>query len=145
MSTNRSIFQASPFRPAYGLQPVRYGMGAIQTVRMGDWLDDLTGGSTDAILAELDSWIVKLPVGAAGDYTKKRDECMAKSTISQYKCLYDLFQEIKRDYKDDGSPTAAPPVVPPTPKPAASGLPILPIAIGAVGLAGLLYFVLGKN
>jgi hypothetical protein len=134
---NRSIFQASPFRSSYGLQPVR------QTV-MGGWLDDLTteitGEDVGGLLADMDSLIAKLPVDAAGNYGKKRDDCLAKPTIAQYKCLYDLFQEIK-NHKD----SAAPPVTPPAVKPAATSLPIVPIAIGAVALAGVLYFAFGRN
>lgn len=135
---NRSLFQASPFRPAYGLQPVR-----AQSV-MGSWLDDITGGLTDEVkplLDELDSWIMKLPVDVAGNYSKRRDECMAKPTFSQYKCLYDLFQEIKN--RDDAP--AAPPKPPAaSPAPASTGIPSWAIAIGGVALAGVLYAAFGK-
>jgi hypothetical protein len=105
------------------------------------FLDDLTGGGVGEILSELDSLILKLPVDVAGNFSRRRDECVAKPLISQYKCLYDLFQDIKRAYRGDGTP--APPVIPP--KPPSTGLPILPIAIGAVAVAGLLYFAFGRN
>jgi hypothetical protein len=132
---NRSLFQSSPFRSTYGLHPVRpRGLGQ---------LDDLTE-AVQPLLDEFDSFISKLPIEVAGPYAKRRDECMAKSTLSQYKCLYDLFQDVKRAYKDDGSPTAPAPVKPSTPPPS-SGLPLLPIAAGAVGLAALLYFAFKGN
>lgn len=137
---NRSMFQASPFRPSYGLQPILQGPSMGQE----GFIDDLTGGSISDILGELDSFILKLPVDAAGPYAKRRDECMAKSTFSQYKCLYDLFQDAKKAYRDDGSPVAPTPVKPPT-QPPSSGLPILPIAAGAVGLAAILYFAFGRG
>lgn len=130
---NRSIFQSSPFRPSYGLQPARYNMG--QGI-----LDDITGGSVSEILKTLDEWILKLPLDVAGNYSKRRDACVAKPFWSQYKCLYDLFQDIKRDFKDGPS---APPVTP-TPKPP-SGIPILPIAIGGIAAAALLYLAFGRG
>jgi len=134
---NRSLFQSSPFRSAYGIQPMRRPL-------MGQegFLEDLTGDLAP-LMADLDSWIMKLPVDVAGNYAKRRDECMAKSTFSQYKCLYDLFQDIKREYRDDGEPVN--PVVKPTPPPPpASSLPLLPIALGAVGLGAILYIAFGR-
>lgn len=129
---NRSIFQSSPFRPSYGLQPASYNMGQLE-----DFLgEDITG-----LLGEFDSFLLKLPVDVAGNYGKKRDECIAKPFLRQYKCLYDLFQEIKKAYKDDGTPVTPTPTKPP-PK---SELPILPIAIGAVALTAILYFAFGRG
>lgn len=140
---NRSMFQSSPFRASYGVQPI----ALARTVRIGqqpfvgNFLDDLTGGGdVGGILSEMDALILKLPVDVAGNFSKKRDECVAKPLISQYKCLYDLFQEIKKAYEGKGTPVNTPP--PPPPK---SELPILPIAIGAVAAAALLYVAFGRN
>jgi len=109
---------------------------------VGNFLDDLTGGDVGSILGDLDQLILKLPVDVAGNYSKRRDECIAKPLISQYKCLYDLFQDIKKAYKDDGTPAKPPP--PPPPPPPKSELPIVPIAIGAVAAVALLYVAFGK-
>jgi len=137
---SRSLFQASPFRPSYGVRAVRVVMG--QQPFVGNFLDDQTGGDVGSILGDLDQLILKLPVDVAGNYSKRRDECIAKPLISQYKCLYDLFQDIKKAYKDDGTPAKPPP--PPPPPPPKSELPIVPIAIGAVAAVALLYVAFGK-
>jgi hypothetical protein len=136
---SRSMFQASPFRASYGVQPVRV-MG--QPVFQGNFFDDLTGGDVGGIMKDLDELILKLPVDVAGNYSKRRDECIAKPLISQYKCLYDLFQDIKKAYKGDGTPVATPPPPPPPPK---SEFPIVPVAIGAVAAVAILYMAFGKN
>ena len=137
---SRSMFQASPFRPSYGVQPVRVVMG--QQNFQGNLLDDLTGGDVGGIMKDLDELILKLPVDVAGNYSKRRDECIAKPLISQYKCLYDLFQDIKKAYKGDGTPVAPPPPPPPPPK---SEFPIVPVAIGAVAAVAILYVAFGRN
>lgn len=134
---NRSMFQSSPFRASYGVQPIAMG----RPVRMGQ-LEDILGDDVTGLIGDLDGLILKLPVDVAGNFSKRRDECVAKPMISQYKCLYDLFQDIKKAYKDDGSPVAPPPPPPPVAK---SELPILPIAIGAVAAAALLYVAFGRG
>lgn len=138
--SRHSLFQASPFRPSYGVQPmVVMGQREFQ----GNFLDDLTGGDVGGIMKDLDELILKLPVDVAGNYSKRRDECIAKPLISQYKCLYDLFQDIKKAYKGDGTPVATPP--PPPPPPPKSEFPIVPVAIGAVALVAVLYAAFGRN
>lgn len=139
---NRSFFQSSPFRPSYGLQPML--QPARYQVQMGqDIISDIFGGDISALSKDFDSFLLKLPVDVAGNFSKRRDECIAKPTLSQYKCLYDLFQDMKKAYKGDGTPVT-PPVNTPPPAPK-SELPILPIAIGAVAAAGLLYFAFGRG
>jgi len=135
---NRSIFHSSPFRPSYGVQPVRV-MG--QPVFQGNFFDDLTGGDVGGILKDLDDLFLKLPVEVAGNYSKRRDECIAKPLISQYKCLYDLFQDMKKAVEGK---TPAPVPLPPPPPPK-SELPILPIAIGGVAAVTLLYLAFGRG
>lgn len=134
---SRSMFQSSPFRASYGVQPIALG----RTVRMGQ-LDDLLGEDITGLLSDFDSLLLKLPVDVAGNFSKRRDECIAKPMISQYKCLYDLYQDIKKAYKDDGSPAVPVVVPPPAPK---SEFPILPVAIGAIAAAGLLYLAFGRS
>jgi len=131
---NRSIFQSSPFRPAYGLQPI---LQQSPRPAMGGILDDIAGDLT-ALNNEMDSFFQNLPVEVAGPYAKRRDECMAKPTIFQYECLWALFQEMKR-----GTPPAPPP--PPPAPPATSSFPIVPVAIGAVAAIGILYIAFGRG
>lgn len=130
---NRSIFQSSPFRSAYGLQPI--GQPVSRPV-MGDIFSDV-GGELKALNDEMDSFFQSLPVEVAGPYAKKRDECMAKPIVLQYECLWALFQEMKKG----GQPAPTPPPAPPP----AAPFPIVPVAIGAVALVGVLYFAFGKN
>ena len=139
---NRSIFQSSPFRPAHGFQPaaVRYRIGQQQ--RVNNFFDDLTGGDVTGILKDLDELFLKLPVDVAGNYSKRRDECIAKPLISQYKCLYDLFQDMKKAYEGKTPSTTPPPPPPPPPK---SEFPIVPVAIGAVAAVAILYAAFGRN
>lgn len=130
---NRSIFQASPFRPAYGIQPIVMGQ-----------FEDVTE-AVEPLLAELDDLIRKLPVDVAGNYAKRRDECMAKSVFSRYKCLYDLFQEAKAAYRDGGKPVPpTQPTQPTQPTTPSGGIPIWAFAVGGVALAGILYAAFGK-
>jgi hypothetical protein len=134
---SRSLFSASPFRPVYGNRTVRlHGLGQddIKDI-FGDVGEDVT-----KLVGDLDQYIEKLPVGVAGPYAQRRDDCMRKSTLEQYKCLYDLFQDIKKALKDEEErPTVTPG---PTIKPSASGgLPIVPIVIGGIATAAVLYAV----
>lgn len=140
---NRSIFQSSPFRPAQGFQPsaVRYRIGQQQ--RVNNFFDDLTGGDVTGILKDLDDLFLKLPVDVAGNFAKRRDECIAKPLISQYKCLYDLFQDMKKAYEGK-EPAKTPPPAPPPPPPKEE-FPIVPVAIGAVAAVAILYVAFGRN
>lgn len=140
----RSMFQASPFRQSYGLQPMNdRALGQPVRLVMGqNILDDLTGGDVSGLLKDLDELTLKLPVDVAGNFSKRRDECVAKPLISQYKCLYDLFQDMKKAYEGKEPPKTTPPPPPPPPK---SEFPIVPVAIGAVAAVALLYVAFGRG
>ncbi len=132
---NRSLFSVSPFRPSYGLQPVG---------RLGqDFLEDLGLDDIDELTGQLDDVIAQLPVGTAGPFAKRRDECVAKSNVlEKYKCLYDLFQDVKGALR--GEEEKQPPVQPPAPRPAAKegGFPIVPVAIGGIVVIGVAYMII---
>ena len=50
---NRSMFSASPFRPNYGLEPVRARLGQEGFIEdAGDFLQDIRG-----LLADLDPYL----------------------------------------------------------------------------------------
>ena len=143
------MFRASPFRQSYGVQPmgdrglgypVRIAMG--QQVFQGNLLDDVTGGDVGGLLKDLDELTLKLPVDVAGNFSKRRDECVAKPLILQYKCLYDLFQDMKKAYEGKEPPKTTPPPPPPPPK---SEFPIVPVAIGSVAAVALLYVLFGRG
>lgn len=139
----RTMFQASPFRPSYGVQPMGdRALGPVRVVMGQNILDDLTGGDVGGILKDLDELTLKLPVDIAGPFAKRRDECVAKPLISQYKCLYDLFQDMKKAYEGKEPAKTPPPPPPPPPK---AEFPIVPVAIGAVAAAALLYVAFGKS
>lgn len=128
----------SPFRPVYGNRTVHIrGLGQ-------DSIQDIFGEGGEAVIklvGELDQYIEKLPVGVAGPYAQRRDDCMRKSTFEQYKCLYDLFQDIKQALKDEEDRPTTPPVKPPVKPPVSGGLPIVPIVVGGIAAAAILYAV----
>lgn len=134
---SRSLFLQSPFRPIYrSEQAVRInglGQDAIKDI-FGDLGETVTG-----LIGDLDGYIEKLPVGVAGPYAARRDECMKKSTVEQYTCLYKLLQDIKDALKGEEDKPA--PVVKPVVKTASSGFPIIPVAIGGVAVAAILYAI----
>lgn len=119
----------------------RYGPPAMGQDFLEDILDDIGLSDIENITEELDQLLTEVPIGTVKEsYQKRRDECMDKSIISKYTCLYDLFQDIKRDLKDkDEGVPPKPPTVTPTPKKKENGIPILPIAVGGVVLAIIVY------
>lgn len=133
---SRSLFSASPFRPIYGDRMVR-----VQG--LGQGITDIFGEGAEAVsklFGELDGLIEKLPVGIAGPYGKRRDDCMRKSTIEQYVCLYKLFQDIKQALKDEEDRPKTPVVIPPKPS-TSGGLPLVPMVVGSIAVAAVLYAV----
>jgi hypothetical protein len=112
------------------------GLGQNVKDIFGDLGETVTG-----LIGDLDGYIEKLPVGVAGPYTARRDECMRKSTVEQYACLYRLLQDIK-DVLKGGGTNPSPTVKPPAKVQASGGLPIVPIVIGGVAVAAVLYAVL---
>ncbi len=143
-----TLFTASPFRPGGYTQSVT---PLYRSARMGqgvdDILQDLGIGSLDELLGELDDLITRVPIGILkSGFEVRRAECMTKSTLPKYNCLYELFQDAKRAARgEDGRA----PVPTPTPTPAARPVdtfPWVPVGIAAgIGTAALLYFVFKKN
>jgi len=136
---SRSLFSQSPFRPIYRGERAVHVSGLGQDKDITDVFGDV-GESVTGLLGDLDQYIEKLPVGVAGPYTQRRDECMRKSSIHQYTCLYSLFQDIKKALKDDGDKPVSP-VTPLTKPPASGGLPIVPIVVGGIAAAAVLYAI----
>lgn len=82
--------------------------------------------------------IDSLPIANQGAYRDKLAGCraMGYTTVPGAKCLYDLFQELK-DVLENKRPAAAPvPVLRPQPS---GGFPILPVALGGLAAAALVY------
>lgn len=85
--------------------------------------------------ADIESLLAKLPVDAIPQYRDQLNECKAKGLTNPegIACLYRLYQDIRN--RKDSTPI---PATPPAPK---STFPIVPVAIGAVILAGVgIYF-----
>lgn len=79
--------------------------------RMGDLVDDMKV-QVDALLKDLDGLLAAVPVEAAGPFKARRDACLAMDSIAKYKCLYDLYGDIKKALNNTA-------VIPyPAPKPA---------------------------
>ena len=136
---NRSFFSASPFRPSYGIQPLLERRRTLGQDLLEDIFGEGTEEDVEGLLGGLESLIGKLPVGIAGPFTKRRDECLAKSNMfEKYKCLYDLFQDVKKAVKDEEErPTT--PTTPPKPPAKDGGFPIVPVAIGAIAVAAIAF------
>jgi len=144
---SHTIFSASPFRGGYShaVVPFRLGGGRVDGVLDFLGLDE---DDAEGLLKPLDEAIAAVPVGALkSDFEKRRDGCMAEKIISKYKCLYDLFQDVKSAIKDGdqapptgGTPTGGAKTTPP------SEFPWVPVGIAAgVGVAALLYFAFKKK
>jgi hypothetical protein len=136
-----TMFSASPFRPGgYG-----QAVAPLSAPQMGNLFDDaLDALGLSDLLDELDKLINSLPVGALrSEYEKERARCMAMSSPSKQKCLYDLAQKVR---KNEPLTTAKPPP-PATPtKPEGDSFPWIPVGIGAgVVVAAVLYSVLSKK
>lgn len=89
--------------------------------------------------ADIESLLSKLPVDAIPQYRDRLNECKAKGVTSPegISCLYRLYQDIRN--RHESTPV---PATPPAPK---STFPIVPVAIGAVILAGVgIYFAVKK-
>jgi hypothetical protein len=108
---------------------------------MGDILSDALQ-DLGAVLGEVDKLVASLPVDLAGQFSKRRDDCLAQSIIVRYPCLYQLARDIEKALAGQG---VRPPPVAPLPPPA-STFPIIPVAIGGgLLLAGIVYLVLRKK
>lgn len=145
----KSMFAPAAFGSSrMGFVPLQRPI-AYRPARIGqDWLEDILEdvGLSDVenITEELDQLLSEVPIGSVREsYETERDECLAKSNIvSKYKCLYDLFQKIKREYKDGRREPPPQTTPPPRPEEPENGFPVVPVAIGGVVVAVIAYALL---
>lgn len=153
----RTIFAAAPFGrydmtgygpPAYG-RPVHLagGRAAYGHIR-GDLVSPPSlgeeGPDISALTKLIQDAMKDLPPEVLGKYQDRYKGCqnmMAKGGVvglaTGGKCLYDLYEDIKKEMKH---PTPTPPPAPmPYMPPPAPGFPVLPV-IAAVAGAGLVLF-----
>jgi hypothetical protein len=146
---SHTIFSTSPFRPG-GYSQAVVPISSVRTggLRMGGFFDDaleaigISPADLDELVGNLDQLIENVPVGVLREsYEKERDACMTKSSVTKYKCLYDLFQKIK-----DGGQSGATPPPPKRPSPPPDTFPWVPVGIAAgITTAALLYFAFKKK
>lgn len=133
----RSWFSQPSFgRPSIGTVPL-HGASDLG-ISFSDIVSDILPDDITGILGELDSLIAKLPVNLVGQYSARRDECLKENILKKYKCLYNLAQDIKKSAQSGGGQGL--PVNPPiSTTTAPSEFPIIPVVIGGVAAAALVY------
>jgi hypothetical protein len=153
---NHTLFSASPFKPA-GFNQAVTPLGWRPRMGQFDWRDivgeiidpeDLGLSDVENLLEEFDQLITEVPVGSVRDgFSKRRDDCVAEDNLyKRYKCLYDLFQDIKAHLKNGDKGVTPTPTPTPTAKPPEDTFPWVPVGIAAgVGVAALLYFAFRKK
>lgn len=124
------VFGGRSFQP-FSLAQARAPEQAFSVV--GDILEAI-GVSED----DINDLLAKVPKETLGAYQKRFEECraMGVTTAKGAACMYDLYQDMKKDV--DGKPAAPPP---PPPRPPEAGFPILPVAIGGLAAAALVVFL----
>lgn len=105
-----------------------------RSAQMGDILDDISGQAT-ALLKDLDALIAALPVESAGPFKVRRDACLAMESFAKYKCLYDLYNDIKKALNNT-TPNAYP-----APVAAPAAIPWMWIGIAGAGALALVAIV----
>lgn len=82
-----------------------------------------------------------LPISQQGPYRAKLDECkkMGYTSILGIRCVYDLFQELKDVAEGKKQPAPAP--IQPIARPVTPSFPIVPVALGTLAAAGLVWFI----
>lgn len=82
-----------------------------------------------------------MPVAQQGPYRAKLEECrkIGYTSILGARCVYDLFQELK-DAAEGKRPAGTTPSMQPVPRPESS-FPIIPVALGTLAAAGLVWFI----
>jgi|FLYK01.1.fsa_nt_gi hypothetical protein len=135
----KTIFMAEPFgKLALGWSPA-YSQGRTQETAFGVFEDILqTFGIEEEDLIRL---IDQLPKAAGEKYKAKYEECkkMGLTTASGAKCLYDLFQEVRRALKEEEEKKLTP--ARPLPQAPQEAIPWWPFAIGGVAAAGLIVYL----
>lgn len=108
---------------------------AVSPSGLGDIFDDIKA-QVDTLLKDLDGLIAGLPVEAAGPFKARRDDCMKKDWFPKYKCLYDLYEDIKKALNNPSpNPHPLPTVQAPAP------IPWMWIGIAGAGALALVAIV----
>lgn len=102
--------------------------------RMGDIFDDMKA-QVDGLQKDLDDLLAKVPVEAAGPFKIRRDACLALDSIAKYKCLYDLYADIKKALNNTAPTTY------PAPVPAPAEIPWMWIGFAGAGALALVAIV----
>lgn len=137
----KSIFDNAPYG-RYDMH--RYGYPAMHPTagiskRMGQGVISDVLQALGISEGDVTGLLNALPLEKQGAYKIALDECKAKgvTTVAGAKCLYDLYQQIKDDVEGNkDNPTTTPVVAP-----ASSSFPIIPVAIGVVGLGLIIAIV----
>ncbi len=135
---NKNMFAGPHFRPAS--RDVVRRIGSTLGVLHEEALEDL---GLDDLIKDFDNLIAEVPVGVVKEsYQKRRDECMDKSVASRYMCLYNLFQDVKREIKDGGGSDTPPLVLPPKEDEPPSNWGWVPWVAGGVLAVGATYAII---
>lgn len=104
-----------------------------------DILEAVGLGESDIV-----SLIDALPIANRGVYKDKLEECkkLGLTSSAGAACIYALFRELKDVVEGEKRPEAPrPPAVQPVTRPAPAAFPLLPVALGGLAAAGLVYFL----
>lgn len=113
--------------------------GRMGQIRLADPITDAAKAAYDALLSAIGTAITAIPASAAGAYSARLQSCqdMANSNptsagyVAAAQCLRTLYNDIQ-----NGTSTALPALPPP-----ASSFPVIPVAIGALVVLGLVFYL----
>jgi hypothetical protein len=131
----KSVFSSSWFGPQ--------GFSDYSPPQNGVWLGQAAAapdqGDIAGLTSGIQSFLSQLPPELLGQYNTKYQQCQNQISnggliglATGGKCMYDLWKELDALFKH------GPPKPPALPPPAAE-FPILPVAVGAVGLVVLIW------
>lgn len=137
----KSIFDASFFgsRGLPGYAPP--GLGAVRLAQTTTPVSPSTPDQSDVsgLTSGIEDLLKQLPPDVLGSYNAKYQQCQAQleaggavGLVAGGKCLNALYNELK-DFMKNGPPKRPPAA------PAASEFPVLPVAVGALGLIVLIW------
>lgn len=136
----RSLFSSSPFANDFQA----FQLGGARPPMMQGFLDDAEKAA-EQVAGWIDDIIKDVPVGTLkSSYEKRRDDCLKENIIKRYDCLYELFQDIKREVRgdDDDKPPPKPTFTPP--KKEEDTFPYLWVGLAGAGALALIYFITKK-
>lgn len=114
-TANARVMSVAPVLGRHTPAPAPRPLGVRSAPHMGDIFDDMKN-QVDALLKDLDTLLASVPVESAGPFKIRRDACLAMDSIAKYKCLYDLYEDIKKALKNTAvTPYPAPPAPPEIP------------------------------